>query len=86
MSVNLNRCESCWEKQRTIDRLKQEIQGLREKVRRRERKAEQGPFSSSTPSAKIPLKANPAEEPRSKSGGTQPGHGGAIPGGGSKVD
>ena len=42
MSVNLNLCESCLEKQRTIDRQKQEIQSLREKVRRLERKAEQG--------------------------------------------
>ncbi len=74
MSVNLNRCESCLEKQRTIDRQKQEIQSLREKVRRLERKAEAGPFGSSTPSAKIPVKANTAEEQRSKPGGAQSGH------------
>jgi len=43
-------------------------------VRRLERKAEQGPFGSSTPSAKIPLKANTAPEQRSKPGGAQPGH------------
>jgi transposase len=72
--VNLNLCESCLEKQRTIDRLKQEIQSLREKVHRLERKAEQGPFGSSTPSAKVPLKANTAEEQRGKPGGAQPGH------------
>ena len=42
MSVNLNLCECCLEKQRTIDRLKQEIQSLREKVHRLERKAEAG--------------------------------------------
>ena len=41
MKVNLNLCESCLEKQRTIDRLKQENQSLREKVHRLERKAEQ---------------------------------------------
>jgi len=72
--VNLNLCESCLEKQRTIDRQKQEIQSLREKVRRLERKTEQGPFGSSTPSAKIPVKANTAEEQRSKPGGAKPGH------------
>ena len=37
VSVNLNLCESCLEKQRTIDRLKQENQSLREKVHRLER-------------------------------------------------
>ena len=74
--VNLNLCQSCWEKQRTIDRLQQEIQSLREKVHRLERKAEPGPFGSSTPSAKIPVKANTAEERRSKPGGAQPGHAG----------
>jgi transposase len=41
VKVNLNLCESCLEKQRTIDRLKQENQSLREKVHRLERKAEQ---------------------------------------------
>jgi len=76
VSVNLNLCESCLEKQRTIDRQKQEIQSLREKVHRLERKAEQGPFGSSTPSAKIPVKANTAEQQRSKPGGAQPGHAG----------
>jgi hypothetical protein len=40
--VNLNLCESCLEKQRTIDRLKQEIQSLREKAHWLERKAEAG--------------------------------------------
>lgn len=72
--VNLNLCESCLEKQRTIDQMKQEIQSLREKVHRLERKAAQGPFGSSTPSAKIPVKANTAEEQRSKPGGAKPGH------------
>ena len=76
MNVNLNLCESCLEKQRTIDRLKQENQSLREKVHQLERKAEAGPFGSSTPSAKIPVKANTAEEQRSKPGGAKPGHAG----------
>ena len=74
MNVNLNLCEGCLEKQRIIDRLKQEVQSLREKVHRLERKAEAGPFGSSTPSAKIPVKANTAEEQRSKPGGAKPGH------------
>jgi len=76
VGVNLNLCASCLEKQRTIDRQQQEIQSLREKVRRLQRKAEQGPFGSSTPSAKIPLKANTAEAQPSKPGGAKPGHAG----------
>ena len=76
MSVNLNRCESCLEKQRIIDRQTEQIEALRKKVRQLERKAAQGPFGSATPSAKIPLKANTAEEQRSKPGGAQPGHAG----------
>jgi hypothetical protein len=74
VNVNLNLCPGCLEKQRIIDRQKQEIQSLREKVRRLEHKAEQGPFGSSTPSAKIPVKANTTEEQRSKPGGARPGH------------
>jgi transposase len=74
VNVNLNLCEGCWEKQRTIDRLKQQIEDLRKKVRHLERKAETGPFGSSTSSAKIPVKANTAEEQRSKPGGARPGH------------
>lgn len=81
MSVNLNLCESCLEKQRTIDRLQQQIEDLRKKVRHLERKAEQGPFGSSTPSAKIAVKANTAQQQPSKPGGGQPGH----PGHGRKV-
>jgi len=76
VSVNLNRCESCLEKQRIIDRQTEQIEALRKKVRQLERKAAQGPFGSATPSAKIPLKANTAEEQRSKPGGAQPGHAG----------
>ena len=74
MNVNLNLGQGRVEKQRTLDRLKQENQNLREKVHRRERQAEAGPFGSSTPSAKIPVKANRAEEQSSKPGGAKPGH------------
>ena len=76
MSVNLNLCERRLEKQRIIDRQTEQIEALRKKVRQLERKAAQGPFGSATPSAKIPLKANTAEEQRSKPGGAQPGHAG----------
>jgi len=74
VTVNLNLCESCLEKQRTIDRQQEEIERLRDKVRKLERKAAAGPFGSSTPSAKIPLKANTAAKQRGKNGGAKPGH------------
>jgi len=71
VNVNLSLGEGCLEKQRSIDRLKQKIQSLREKMHRLERKAEQGPFGSSTPPAKFAMKANTAEEQRGKPGGAK---------------
>ncbi len=67
-------CAGCLEKQRTIDRLLEENRRLKEQLRYRQRRAEEGPFGSSTPSAQIPLKANTEEENRSKRGGARPGH------------
>jgi transposase len=74
MTVNL--CPQCLEKQRRIDRLEEENQRLKEKLRYIERKAQEGLFGSSTPSAKIALKANTAEEQRAKPGGAKAGHAG----------
>ena len=57
-----------------IDRLEEEVQRLRSKVRYQERKATEGPFGSSTPSSKVPLKANSLEENQARKGGAKPGH------------
>ena len=62
------------EKQIKIDRLEEEVQRLRSKVRYEERKATEGPFGSSTPSSKVPLKANSLEENQARKGGAKPGH------------
>lgn len=70
----LSICESCLEKQRTIDRLTEENRRLKEQLRYRQRTAEEGAFGSSTPSAKIPIKANTLEENRKKKGGAKLGH------------
>ena len=51
-----------------------EKQRFKQEPRRAERKAEEGPFGSSTPSARIPLKANTAEQQRAKPGGAKAGH------------
>jgi transposase len=67
-------CEGCLQKQRTIDRLTEENRRLKEQLRYRQRKSEEGPFGTSTPSAKIPIKANTPEENRGNKGGAKRGH------------
>jgi transposase len=70
----INNCESCLEKQREIDRLKQEVQQLRLKVCANQRKSQAGFFGSSTPSSQIPVKANSLAENQAKKGGANKGH------------
>jgi len=57
-----------------IDRLQEEIVRLKNRLRHQERTAREGPFGSSTPSAKIPIKANTPLESSRRQGGAQPGH------------
>ena len=70
----INGCAACLKKQREIDRLTEELQRLQQKLRYQERQVTDGLFGSSTPSAKLPVKANtpPAKEPKRK--GARPGH------------
>ena len=70
----LSICEECLQKQREIDQLKEENTRLKQQLHYRQRQAERGPFASSTPSSKIPVKANTAEENQNKKGGARPGH------------
>lgn len=70
----VNLCESCLEKQREIDRLKEEIGRLRQKLNLNQRKLKQGFFGSSTSSARIPVKETSLAEKQAKQGGGQPGH------------
>jgi transposase len=67
-------CRQCLEKQRTIDELEEELVLLKAKLRYQERTAKEGFFGSSTPSSKIPVKANSSTECRSNNGGGKPGH------------
>jgi hypothetical protein len=70
-------CKACFEKQRAIDRLTEENVRLRGRLRYQERVSrEEGFFGSSTPSAKLPVKANTApSEPRQRlRGGAKTGH------------
>ena len=72
----VNLCEGCLDKQREIDRLKEEVQRLRLKVCANERKNKEGFFGSSTPSSQIPVKANSLAENQAKKGGGKVGHAG----------
>ena len=57
----INDCPLCLEKQREIDRLKEENGLLRQRLSYRQRKDKEGFFGSSTPSSQQPLKANTEE-------------------------
>lgn len=68
-----NYCEECLNKQREIDYLKDEIQRLKQKLRYKILKENEGFFGSSTSSGKIPLKAN-TPDTESKPRGAKEGH------------
>ena len=57
-----------------IDQLQEENARLRARLRYQERTAKEGPFGSSTPSAKVPLKANAPSQNWQRRGGARPGH------------
>lgn len=67
-------CEGCFQKQLQIDALTEEIKQLKAKLRYLERKEQEGYFGSSTPSSKVPLKANTPAENHRKQGGAKKGH------------
>lgn len=70
----VNLCEGCFQKQREIDRLKEENQQLRAKLSQQKRKDKEGFFGSSTPSSKIPVKSNSTQEKKKNQGGAKIGH------------
>ena len=73
-NYGVNLCEGCLEKQREIDRLREEVQRLKVHLNQRQRKQQEGVFGSSTPSARKPIKANSDENKRANPGGAQQGH------------
>lgn len=70
----VNLCDGCLEKQREIDRLRQEVLALKQKLSYNQRKSTEGFFGLSTPSSKVPVKANSLEENQEKKGGARVGH------------
>lgn len=73
-NLGINLCEGCFEKQREIDRLREEVASLRTKLSQHKRAAKEGFFGSSTPSAQLPVKANTEQAHQKKQGGAKPGH------------
>ena len=69
-----NYCPGCFEKQRKIDELTEEVHSLKGKLRYFERKEQEGYLGSSTPSSKVPVKTNTPEQTQGKRGGAKPGH------------
>ena len=69
-----NLCKGCLEKQREIDRLREEVHRLKTQLNQRQRKQQEGAFGSSTPSSLKPIKANSDKETRAKMGGAKNGH------------
>jgi len=70
----VNTCSGCLEKQREIDRLKDEVTRLKARLRLRERKSQEGFFGTSTPSSTVPIKAHTATGKQRKQGGAKPDH------------
>jgi len=70
----MNYCPGCLEKQLEIDRLRQELDRLKERLRHQERTAREGPFGSSTPSSKVPFKPGASPEQGVRAGGAPAGH------------
>lgn len=73
----LHYCRDCLRKQQEIDRLREEIVRLKQRLRHQERNAREAPFGSSTPSAKLIVKPNSLEDNQKKKGGAKPGHAGS---------
>jgi transposase len=69
-------CPGCLDKQRQIDELKDELVRVKTRLRYQERTAAEGPFGSSTPSSKIPLKPSSLAERQARRGGGRVGHNG----------
>lgn len=70
-------CQEWFKKQEKIDRLTEENEGLKRKLRYRERRREEGFFGSSTPSSKVPVNPNSSQHKQRKKRGAKPGHKGA---------
>jgi transposase len=72
--MSLTYCPECLRRQREIDDLREEVASLKGRLRHQERTAAEGPFGSSTPSSKVPLKPAALPERQARRGGAAKGH------------
>jgi hypothetical protein len=67
-------CPDCFKKQQEINRLQDRIRHLEGKLKLRQRQAQEGPWGSSTPSSKVPIKPSALPERQARQGGGKIGH------------
>jgi transposase len=72
--MSLTYCPECLKKQQRINDLEEEIAALKGRLRHQERTAAEGPFGSSTPSSKVPIRPSALPERQARRGGARPGH------------
>jgi transposase len=67
-------CPNCFKKQQEINRLQDRVRHLEGRLKLRQRQAQEGPFGSSTPSSKVPIKPSALPERQARKGGGRVGH------------
>jgi transposase len=72
--MTLDYCPECLKKQQRINDLQEENRALKDRLRHQERTAAEGPFLSSTPSSKVPIKPSALPERQARRGGAKKGH------------
>lgn len=72
--TTLRYCKGCFAKQQKINELEEENARLKAQLRRQERTVKEGFFGASTPSSKVPVKANTLPDRQARRGGGQAGH------------
>jgi transposase len=70
----LHYCPNCFAMQQENNRLHERIRHLEGQLKYSQRHAKEGPFGSSTPSSKIPMKPSSLPERQAKTGGGKRGH------------
>lgn len=68
--MSLIYCPECLRKQQRINELEEENVAMKGRLRYQERTAAEGPFGSSTPSSKIPVKPQALPERQARRGGS----------------
>jgi transposase len=69
--MSLTYCPECLKKQQRINELEEELAAAKSRLRYQERTAAEGPFGSSTPSSKVPIKPSALPERQARRGGAK---------------